>query len=348
MTTKFINWIKENHKNLDLRINDLNWIKDYFPNYYDVVASITVNDIKFIGRGFSEISRDVADTKAITESIERALAKTITESESDNDRTADSTPKKSWTSSGFALHPDENAAILGASLELIERDLFLCHYLTNTPFCDVSTNSITEGTLYNSIKDRFADDGIEIKLGELFSSSYFSCYICVCFGDKSQSKDPFGVIIGLGCEKDPIQAINKAVLEAMPNLVGHLKGHHIQLLNLKEFLALPSIAPLDHLALSKSVDNSQYMRSLFSGKKRDTDNKKQLELLFADMKVKELELPRWCHDCDLAAMRAYNPALQGLYFGPTTKEKVNFDRLASFCGRKISYKDIHLYPHPLP
>ena len=346
-SAQFVDWLSKNHQKIHLMVNDLNWIGDFFPGYFDVEASISIGEKPFLGRGQSDVSREVAVEKAITEAIERAVLQATFPEAWNSDLAMSSLVCEEMTTSGFSLHTDEEAAIWSATLELIERDLFFCHYLTGQPFeaCDQHT---ANDSLFIKAQEQLAPQGVELKLGQLHASAHFSCHICTAFGGNGTAGRDFGVILGMGCASDAVSAVNKAVLECVPNVVAHIKGYHTRVLSLDDFLALNRFGPLDHLALGKNRENDDYMQRLFAHRPEDSSRKVGDEDFFWETEIKTVELPAWCRNSGLVAMRAYNPNLQKIYFGPSQKEKINLPRLASFCGRAISFEELHLYPHPFP
>ena len=347
-SSSFHTWLNDHHAELSLTVNELGWISDYFPEYCDIEASIAIGGNTFIGRGQSSHGREHAAEKAITEAIERAILAHIDVNAWNSDLTLTDLASEDVTTSGFAVHTDEHAAIWSASLELVERDLFFCHFLTGTPFHSCEMAGLN-APLWESAQRMLGPKGVDLKLGLLHRSSAFSCYICAAFGAHAASGKPFGTIIGMGCASDPLGAADKAVLECIPNVIAHIRGHQERVYTLAEFTALGRPGPLDHLAIGKSLENGQYLWSLFSGERGEPSTMgDDEETFFRDMEIKKVDLPLWCSESGLTAMRAYHPNLQKIFFGMTGRSKIHFSRLKAFCGKELSFEDLHGYPHPFP
>ncbi|MBF0365603.1 MAG: YcaO-like family protein [Oligoflexia bacterium] len=330
----FLKWLAVHINQLDIHVNELNWISNFFEGYYDVEVFFKINGNKVFGRGISNKSKDHAVEKAITESIERSVFSEVRK-------------LSDITTSGWAFHIDEQKAILNASLELIERDLFFCHYLTKTPFLDVSDDrDIVKGTLFEIAKRKMAMDGLELKLGHVFSSDDFHCFICIGFGDKYST--PFGSVMGMACDLSIQDAINKAILECVPNLLAHIKGTVNKVYNESDFIKLKKFSPLDHLALSKGLENINYMRSLFSTIKSHLTCKEQTSFFLENMVIEEVSMPGIFKGCGLLGVKAINHDLQKMFFGKTTIDKVNLKRLEKFSGKKLNFCNLQTYPHPFP
>jgi len=125
-------WLLANVDKLNLQVR-------FFDNHslaalgiIDIEVELLIANEKYWGRGTS-FDKNMALIKACSEAIERFFLH----------------KNKFATSNGMATHINENLAREAATLELIERDLFLCRYLTQTPFCEIQYSN----QLFDNLKN---------------------------------------------------------------------------------------------------------------------------------------------------------------------------------------------------
>lgn len=112
-----IAWLLSHSQEYQLKIETMPWIDKAFPGWTDVHCTLTIKGNELTSWGASD-SPDRALLKAFAEATEREVLKQV----------------GSPTSNGFAAHLLPSKARQNAMYELIERDLFFCHFLSKTPF----------------------------------------------------------------------------------------------------------------------------------------------------------------------------------------------------------------------
>lgn len=320
---EFAQWLIENIDKLGLKSIEHRWLRDLLPDFYSHTVSFTYKNKEYTGRA-SAHSKSLSFEKAATEAIERAIF---------------FEELNCSTTNGLALHINKEKAREAATSELIERDLFFCHYLTQSPIKEISSED--SPSIVTSIKEHYARQQIEIKIGLLYSSQELYCSLCIAFG-RNFKESPFGNLIGLGIAKDKNEAITKSLLECIPNIEAHLAGVGISQMSLELFNQKEIFSPEEHLALSLNLENDHYLHQLF---KNNTDF---IPPLPQDIETKEIPLPEWCQKSGLYAFHATSSNAQAFYVGKTSAEKLNMPRLSLFKGTELDFTNITNYPHPMP
>lgn len=114
--TAAISWLL-GQSNLNLNIESSNWISDVFTGWTDVCCTLCYFSRQIVSWGAS-YAPDIALLKSFAEGVERGVF----------------LKEGSHTSNGFAAHIDHLEARRNAAFELMERDLFLGHFVSNMPF----------------------------------------------------------------------------------------------------------------------------------------------------------------------------------------------------------------------
>ncbi len=320
---EFAQWLIENIDKLGLKSIEHRWLRDLLPDFYSHTVSFTYKNKEYTGRA-SANSKSLSFEKAATEAIERAIF---------------FEELNCSTTNGLALHVSQEKARDAAICELIERDLFFCHYLTQAPMREVTLEN--SPSFLSEIKKHYAHHQIKIKIGLLYSSQELHCSLCIAFG-RNCEKAPFGNLIGLGIAKDKDEAITKSLLECIPNIEAHLAGVGISQMSLELFNQKETFSPEEHLALSLNLENDHYLYQLF---KKNTDF---IPTLPQNIETKEIPLPEWCQKSGLHAYHATSNNAQAFYVGKTSLDKLNMLRLSSFRGFDLEFTSITNYPHPMP
>lgn len=239
---------------------------------------------------------------------------------------------------GVAAHPCLQKARELARKELIERDLFLCHYLTQVPLTPLLVQVPFQKRL----------DAACVFLRVFKTRSVMDIEVVVSIADGSRAKPaPFGAIIGLGADEDVGQAAQKACIECLRNVIFLLGRDRHPELSAAELKRLPkpkakdqlhwSFCPASTAGISSIVDSS-FAPSFTAGKEKLPGSYEYHLLHSRDEKGSTPPL---------FVVQCVNPMLQNLFFGYSTQDKLNMQRLSRFCGRTVEMKDINLHPHPL-
>lgn len=283
---------------------------------YDYRVSALYKNNKIVATGQSP-EKNTAFIKASAELIERMIFYSL--------------ETRNKSTSGLAVHIDEDEAIKNARNELIERDLFLCHYLTKTPWLEIYPR--IKSSLHNKIVSKLRSSGYQIRFGQLSNEDGHITTVCAATGKNTRPE--IGYIIGLSTKSDIQSSIEKSIEELQMNAFPVLTNkNNIDKISPKE--------PLYHLRKSTDPKCRHIIESLFSTSEIKTSRFKKVE------NVKIISKPHPFEDIELNIAQATSSRHQELFFGPTTETKLNFMRLSEFADRKIEISDIETTLHPIP
>jgi len=321
MTDSYARWIVNNATKLKMKVEHLDWIGPFFPEIEDVHVIININDKIYKGRGHSN-TQDNALKKAISEAVERIVGLEFAES-----------------TNGIASHFRLDLAKENARNELIERDLFLCHFMTNTPFIfsrDL-TNLIPEG-----VRSYISDEGDSISIYSMRHNSIGKGLVCLISG-----KDIWGGIVGLsfGTECDQ-QLVVKATLEAF-RLYWHRRSRKSlhSGLPIHKFLEQTSWTFVDHGNLCLNLEYFKSIQHLFSAEKKI----ETAALVYYDLTEFSFEIlsDKYSdlYDCPLYVVRCTSPYAQKLLAGPFNSENFSIEGLRRFTNNNEYH--VNKLPHPV-
>lgn len=311
-------WFATNAKRIDLQIHIFENESLSRFQINDIDSKIQIQGLDYLGRG---TSKDVhlAMKKSCCEAVERFfLHKNIVA-----------------TSNGFAVHISSEQALESARNELIERDLFLCHFLTQTPFEKITIEDpwIVDIQSYLKAKD------IELSFYSMGSINFVEGLLCSISG--FQAKEPFGCILGSAAgERNKI--VMASFLEAFRNY------SHLNLktaISLEQFLekSTTRIDFIDHGNLSL---NLEYAKNLIepllfvNGFSVEETFDLDLDIHYFD----KADTP--FNDAPLVVCRAISKNLQDMYTGEANASKLNERRLRQFCSAYSKPFHLITLPHP--
>ncbi len=187
-------WILLNDVRLDLRVQELSWIKSVFPGWHDLQVSISAFGEQFTGRG-SDLDANTALGKAVCEAVERATCFS-----------------HGISSLGVAGHLSLELATANARLEYVERFCFSRQVEGGFALVPLSSPA--------PIRERYAQRGIAVAFHRLASPEETPVVLCLASGEKA---DPsFGGILGLGAAENAGAACQKALVECLRSLEFYL------------------------------------------------------------------------------------------------------------------------------
>lgn len=318
---KLAKWLFDNRKQLQLKALLGEWVKDWLPGFEDIRVQIQLGGKAYEGRGIAA-DQDKAFLIAGAEAIERAYCDNL-----------------GINSNGVALHTHEEDAKLNAKLELLERDGFLCHFLTRTPFASLDTPSGTDID-FERIKDRLQKHGVEIVLKRA-AISYPK--IVLCIARKTVGENPFNCILGLGSHDDLKVSATKAITECLSNAVWMLESSDTQSIDTETFKSKRNHTSIDHQMLYLGKNDDLSLDWIFETENKshvaELDCKIDFTTLKSDISILE--------NAPITVVRASSDNLQNIFYGPTVLENLNMHRLSKFVGKTVDEAHINWMPHPI-
>lgn len=313
---ELIGWALKNAAPLDLKIEHTTWISEFFPDLTDVAVHIHISDHKWDGWGWGR-SEEIALAKAIAEAMERSVLQQYVFP----------------TSNGLAAHLTPEKAANAARSELIERDLFLSHFLTKTPLQSFKNESDLGSV--SKFRNWLSERGADLKFYNLSDLGT----LCLIDGRRAG----FGFSIGIAIKGSLSESVIASTIEAGRRVHRILTGRDkLNPMQIEEFLSLGRPSFTDHGRLSLNPAYANQIAFLF-----ETDIEWTPSLL-CEVDVEPLFLSNSeLTPCPLHFARATSPAAQNLFLGAPKIELVNLKRLSEFTGRPMSWADINPLPHPL-
>lgn len=318
--TQAIAWCLAELGDNELEIAIDNSLSQILTGFFEVSSSIKWNSCNLASRGWGR-SQDEALLKCLSELIERIYFH----------------ESLAPTSSGFASHLDYDQASFIAQNELIERDLFLCHFYTNQSFRPISASRIPAECF--EIQSWCKDLRIPIEFYELGPTG------CVANIDGRLFKRPFGFATGTSIKTDFSSACFHAAVEALRNAQPGIHAGDQPSLSLSEFQNIRNPSFSDHGKLSLNTQYANLISFLFDGSALGQSN--NADLIPHDFEMIKLheKIPIF-KECPFFVVQALEPNLQGLFEGPTTDQNLNLERLSKFSGRRLRPSDVQNLPHP--
>lgn len=310
-------WLQQNAgPGLALRTFSIDAIEDALPGYHECSASLRVGRTWYVGHGQAK-TQTAALAKAAGEAIERWLFARVTAG------------RRGVTSSGFAVHPVAARAESNARRELVERDLFLCHMLTGTPFNPIPARVLEAHDESRRMRAYLDRRGIELRLGELPSETGVSVVICAAFGRRF--RPAFGAVVGMGAHARLDRAMTKAVLECWGGLLAVLFQGPQPTLSRAAFRRLPAPNVDDHYHFAMHAEGGRSLRPMFADAMAVTVERRASPRFTTRVWS---PLPRPFESCPIVGARSTSEELQPLFFGLPSAEKLRMDRLERFCANR--------------
>lgn len=318
-------WVLRNHKKLKLVIEEFQWPKEINISINDIQVNIEFDGIKATGRSVDE-NESSALLKAIAESIERWVLQKY------------NLP----SSNGIAAHTNLVEAQISARNELLERDNFLCHYLTRTPWSHANKKILELNPIYKIAQI----NNFQIEIGWI--KSFLDQYVVISLAKNITQKNNSnvqGIYLGLACTNTLEASILKSFNELTMTLGHALTNGKSNPISLEQFNNLSEWGPEVHgkLALHKNNQN-QFINSFHFS---NDFNNHQDSILQSNKQInfeyKQFDIPEVFNP--FIVVQAINPNLQNLFFGPTEFCKLNMNRLNDF--KKIEISNLNFFPHPL-
>lgn len=317
-------WLLDEPHPFSVKVSEVDFISDWLPGFHQFFVESRIDHHLVLGIG-TAASRELALTKACAELLERSVF---------------ALHKEGRNTSGWAAYRSEVGARQRAKLELLERDAFLSHFLTRTPFPDVTNDRrLKPDPVYSHFRRRLREVGVDLKVGHLGKIGRFHIVVCAAFGDRRPQRR-FGVTLGLGANARLQTAVRHGLCEIFFDVMRVIFGRP-RVLSAQDFLRLGRPRVAHHTALGLHVQSAALMRKLFARQRR---------LLRASVprgfKFERVRTPRLLKGMPLVVVRATNPKLQELYFGKTRPSVLNEERLRRFSQHSPKERLlVETYPH---
>ena len=320
------NWLFDNRESLNLTVLKGQWVKEWLPDFHDVRVQIELEGRVYEGRGMDK-NADLAFTRAGAEVIERAVIY----------------HSKLKSSNGIALHAEEPKAKENALYELLERDQFLCHFFTTTPFAELNPFIVKELEIdFEYIREKLEKESIEITLKRTLFSNPTTA---ICLARKVSAKG-FNGILGLGASDTLSKSASKAIAECLTNVVWYMDNelHAEGLEGLHPFNSKQVHGPQDHHKLYLGNSNECDLDWVFSLSRSESESIRwegKVTFHKIDVPFQSLET------APIHIFKATSNEVQNVFYGLTKEENLNMERLEQFKGKSLLKEDINWNPHPI-
>lgn len=260
-------WILRSDERLDLRVQELSWIKSVFPGWQDLQVSISAFGEHFVGRG-SDREVNTALGKAVCEAVERATCYSY-----------------GILSLGVAGHVSLELAQKNARLEYVERFCFSRQIAERISLEPISQDA--------AVTKRYESLGIEIGFFLLASPTETPVVLCLASGENA---DPaFGGILGLGAATNLKVARQKALMETLRSLEFHLLTKR-QSLSREDFQRIEHPQAQERQALLRD-------RHYFTQLMASLNQPRPIDLKMPEGRFEALALDNFFKDCPLVFTR---------------------------------------------
>jgi len=249
------------------------------------------------------------------------------------------------TTNGVAAHIDFSKALSNAMLELIERDAFLVRWLCQLSPIKIDLDTINNDFL-NALIMKIRNDGGQIHLFDIaldipvptvavlvkLNESYFIGTSSSWTYEEAIIHSFVEISRGIGKMKQSQNLSTKQAYKKIQN--SNQSGHSEYHWSLKNNDSFDFMINTTKSARYTKLAKSTHMIRSFRHLKKYLNKKGQKWYFF--------ELANKNSGGSMHVVRCILPSLQGLFFGNTTMDKVNQDRLGKVCSKWFC--DI---PHPI-
>lgn len=234
------------------------------------------------------------------------------------------------TSSGFASHTNTTAANASALAELVERDVFLSCWLTNTPAIEVLPAGVLGASDLTKLHS-LSKAGYKVRFGVYGTCLGQLVGILAVYSDEH-------FVISTAAKPNAAALLNQLTLEAaiaVSDLLSASRPEPISTLS-------STAAPLDHLRFYLKHSGEEFCSRwlVASGTPPEFP---PFEYQF----YPKTHRSRFAVASNYVVSRAVGKGSQPLWFGPTSPEAVNLARVRQIAGKEIRYEELNQEPHPL-
>lgn len=324
-------WAILNRSALDLRIKELSWLKDFCRELQNFDVEVSVSGKNYRGTGYSQ-SEQRAFEIALTEALERFAFSSCEE----------------YRFGGVAGHPEAERAKNAAVCELVERDSFLCHFYTGTPFLE----PINPPAFFEPLLDYCQSQGVLIATRTLCTPRGFEGVVTVALGTRAIR--PFGVVVGLGCKSEKQwggvraaarnAATESSLFECLRNVISWLQFASESSLSRQDFDLIQSHQPAHHRSLYRTPGLETNILPLL----REPLTQPLTPLSIDGVSLIELKFPETSiGKPPLYFFGAHAESSVPMTWGNPLFSEHSVERLRQFAGRDLTVQDLRNDPHPL-
>lgn len=324
---ELIHWALQSRDRLSIELTNFKWTKQYGLDQSDFNFKFILNAKTYEGRGMSSTS-ETAIVKSIVEAIERT--------------TVDCNSLKN--SNGVAAHFDIQLAQENALCELIERDIFLCNFLSIKAGVREIENHLLPSVLLRSLT-HFSHDNVEFKFYVL--GTLLQRHVVLAIANGFKSNNPFGCVIGVSANMNLESAILSAFNETARSSVTYIADEVCSSWNQKaeDFFTTRQFSILEHKRLSMTKEHGLKIWEYYLQKKNSPLVESQIDLNRVNFNL--LKLPVELRNLGISVYRAESDEVQNLFFGKTEIHNVNIKRLECYSKSKVTVDMINFLTHPL-
>lgn len=304
------------------QIQKLLWVNDVFPGNFDTAVTLHYQNQKWNGFGFAT-SADLSLVKAITELIERTVM----------------VDYKLRTSNGLAGHDNLEGATRSAVSELIERDLFLCHFYSGIPFGKNQKTALVDCKLDAAV-EWMNEHGISSSVHRLGQTG-----ACIALRGITAVKK-FGVIVASSYKptfEDSVQTCAAEALRIAHSLT--CMAEKIETIKLSDFLLITKHDFSMHQKLALDLEYAARIKFLFEG---------EGEINYSPPPISKIEVTElkpsadFFPGCPLVFAKATSKNIQQLFTGPPQPGDINLARIFDFAESLGHVATLTSLPHPFP
>lgn len=269
---------------------------------------------------------DIAILTAFVESIERSLLYVF----------------DIKNSNGIAGHTEASFAKINARNELIERDIVLMKYYSNSKYEAFSPDEIASALReFPLCVKYFKDHSLDVNFFKARSSFNTVTSVCVVSGVKASK--PFGGNVTASTNSCAEHAIRKSFIECLPNVVHNLLSPSMRRISIEEFKKIKYFTPDDHHALMRDLDFGATAIEKFQFSD-DCENVSDLNINLVSIDWNKEGKLKFLSDMELHFYRATSKDAQDLFFGVPSDSVINMKRLREYNRDLTEWNN---QPHPL-
>ncbi|MCB9062490.1 MAG: YcaO-like family protein [Halobacteriovoraceae bacterium] len=295
-------------KQINLKAHYSSWGEKYLNGLHDYRIHISIDGREYSGIGIDE-DEEIAFLKGFSEAVDRFFFEI-----------------NNMKAGGIGTHWTKKESLESSISELIERDIFLGHYLSGTPGKKFVNSEVEKLNYQIRTKDR------SVEVFELSKLNNYFTFLSV--GKFKES----GHIIGLGTSKDCKKALKKSMIECLFCLMADNED------SFNDLIMIPN-TPKEHynFHLRNNILNlsSFYINSI---KKSKIAN---FKIESKEFKTKTWNVFEYFSGIEMYTTYSSSKRLQNMFFGKINEENINLRRIKEFNNKIVNLSCLEQVPHPM-